>query len=137
MQRTIFIQAIFFEQASRPLVLDLADLSTIKASAEVFTSAESRFHVLFNNAGYMGPENGVEQTLQGYEMHFGVNCVGPFLFTKLLTPTLIVTARDTATAPGTVRVIFSSSFAADIFCDKNTNSIVDVDNLEFHVNKAA
>ncbi|KAI7773698.1 short-chain dehydrogenase [Diaporthe eres] len=97
-----------------------AKLSTIKASAETFTSAESRLHVLFNNAGYVGPENGVEQTPQGYEMHFGVDCVGPFLFTKLLTPTLVVTARDTATAPGT-----------------NTTSIVDMDNLEFHANKAA
>jgi NADP-dependent 3-hydroxy acid dehydrogenase YdfG len=56
-----------------PLVLDLTDLSTLKASAEVFTSAESRHHVLFNNAGYMGPENKVERTPQGHEMHFGVN----------------------------------------------------------------
>lgn len=118
-----------------PLVLDLADLSTIKASAEVFTSTESRLHVLFNNAGYMGPENKVERTPQGHEMHFGVNCLGPFLFTKLLTPTLVATAQDKATAPGTVRVVFLSSFAADIFCDKNT--IVDMDNLDFHVNKNA
>lgn len=70
-------------------------------------------------------------------MHFGVNCLGPFLFTKLLTPNLVATARDKATAPGTVPVIFSSSFAADIFCDKNTTSIVDMDDLDFHDNKAA
>lgn len=113
-----------------PLVLDLADLSTIKASAEVFTAAESRLHVLFNNAGYMGPENKVEGTVQGHEMHFGVNCLGPFLFTKLLTPTLIATAQDKTTAAGTVRVVYLTSTAADLFSDKNT--IVDMDNLNFH-----
>lgn len=118
-----------------PLVLDLTDLSTIKASAEEFTSAESRVHVLFNNAGYMGPENKVERTPQGHEMHFGVNCLGPFLLTKLLTPTLIATAQDEATAPSTVRVVFLTSLAADIFSDKNT--IVDMDNLDFHIDKAA
>lgn len=118
-----------------PIVLDLADLSTIKASAERFTSAESRLHVLFNNAGFMGPEKVVERTPQGHEMHFGVNCLGPFLLTKLLTPTLVATAKDKATPPNTVRVVFLSSFAADIFTDKNT--IVDMANLDFHTDKEA
>lgn len=118
-----------------PLVLDLTDLSTIKASAEKFTSAESRLHVLFNNAGYMGPEKKVDRTPQGHEMHFGVNCLGPFLLTKLLMPTLVATARDEATPPGTVRVVFLTSFAADLFADKNT--IVDMDNLDMHVEKDA
>lgn len=118
-----------------PLVLDLADLSTIKASAETFAAAESRLHVLFNNAGYMGPEKAVERTPQGHEMHFGVNCLGPFLFTKLLMPTLVATAQDKATTPGTVRVLFLTSFAADLFADKNT--IVDMTNLDMHVEKDA
>lgn len=118
-----------------PLVLDLADLSTVKASAEAFTNAESRLHVLFNNAGYMGPEGKTERTVQGHEMHFGVNCLGPFLFTKLLTPTLIATAQDKGTTPGTVRVIYLTSTAADLFSDKNT--IVDMNNLDFNVDKNA
>ncbi|RYP31227.1 hypothetical protein DL767_005856 [Monosporascus sp. MG133] len=37
------------------LQLDLADLSTIKASAEEFLSQETRLHVLFNNAGLLAP----------------------------------------------------------------------------------
>lgn len=116
-----------------PLVLDLTDLSTIKASTEQFTAAESRLHVLFNNAGYMGPEKVVERTPQGHEMHMGVNCLGPFLFTKLLMPILVATAQDKATPPDTVRVVFLSSFAADLFSDKDT--IVDMDNLDMHVEK--
>lgn len=118
-----------------PLVLDLADLSTVKASTEQFTSAETRLHVLFNNAGYMGPEKAVERTPQGHEMHFGVNCLGPFLLTKLLTPALVATAQDKATPPNTVRVVFLTSAAADLFADKNT--IVDMNNLDMHAEKNA
>lgn len=116
-----------------PLVLDLADLNTIKASTEKFLAAESRLHVLFNNAGYMGPDKGLERTAQGHEMHFGVNCLGPFLLTKLLLPTLVATAQDKATPANTVRVIFLTSFAADLFADKDT--IVDIGNLDFHIEK--
>lgn len=118
-----------------PMVLDLTDLSTIKTSVHTFTAAESKLHVLFNNAGYMGPEKVVERTPQGHEMHFGVNCLGPFLFTKLLLPTLVATAQDAATQPNTVRVLFLTSFASDLFADKNT--IVDMENLDMHVEKDA
>jgi retinol dehydrogenase-12 len=40
------------------LKLDLADLSTIKASAEEFLSKEQRLDVLWNNAGVMWPAIG-------------------------------------------------------------------------------
>jgi retinol dehydrogenase 12 len=40
------------------LKLDLADLSTIKASVEAFTSKENRLDVLTNNAGVMFPPSG-------------------------------------------------------------------------------
>ncbi|ROV89108.1 hypothetical protein VMCG_09866 [Cytospora schulzeri] len=116
-----------------PMVLDLADLTTIKASADRFLSAETRLHTLFNNAGCMGPEKGIERTAQGYEMHIGVNCLGPFLFTKLLTPTLVATARDESVPPNTVRVIFMTSFAAELFAEKNVG--IDMDNLDYHTDK--
>ena len=117
------------------LHLDLEDLSSIKASAEQFQAAESELHVLFNNAGVMGPENEVQRTKQGYEMHLGVNCLGPFLFTKLLTPTLAATAQSQSTPPNTVRVIFMSSFAAELFAEKNVG--LNMDNLDYHINKPA
>lgn len=116
-----------------PLILDLADLTTIKASADRFLSAETRLHTLFNNAGFMGPEKDTERTAQGYEMHLGVNCLGPFLFTKLLTPTLVATARDKSVPPNTVRVIFLSSFAAELFAEKNVG--IDMDNLDYRTEK--
>lgn len=109
------------------LPLDLADLSTTKASAQAFLSKEDKLHVLFNNAGVMLPAEGVK-TAQGYEQQLGVNNVGTFMFTKLLTPTLVETAK---TEPkGTVRVIWVSSSAADGLSPKGG---VPMDNLDYHI----
>ncbi|KAI1392110.1 putative estradiol 17 beta-dehydrogenase [Hypoxylon trugodes] len=115
------------------LPLDLNDLASVKATAEKFLAAETKLHVLFNNAGIMGPEGVTERTAQGYEKHFGVNCLGPFLLTKLLTPLLVSTAKDEATPPNTVRVVFMTSSAAEMFADKNVG--IDISNLDFHIEK--
>lgn len=88
------------------LRLDLANLTTIKASVAHFLANENKHHVLFNNAGVMNPEQG-SKTIQGNELQLGVNNISPFLFTKLLTPVLISTAKSEPI--GTVRVVWVSS----------------------------
>lgn len=93
------------------LPLDLADLTTIKASADAFLSHESRLDVLFNNAGVMRPPKG-SVTVQGYELQLGVNNIGTFLFTKLLTPMLLRTAAAAADS-SSVRVIWVASSAVE------------------------
>ncbi|CAM1512006.1 Fc.00g095190.m01.CDS01 [Cosmosporella sp. VM-42] len=108
------------------LKLDLADLTTISNSANEFLAAESKLDLLFNNAGVMAPPAG-SKTKQGYELQLGTNCVGPFLFTKLLTPLLKSTAK---TAPKeSVRVVWVSSSAADGFSPKGG---FEPDNLDYH-----
>ncbi|KAI1129641.1 hypothetical protein F5Y10DRAFT_276681 [Nemania abortiva] len=92
------------------LHLDLADLNAVKASAETFAAKEKNLHVLFNNSGIMRPPEGSESK-QGYELQLGVNCIGTFLFTKLLTPLLVETAKEVA--EGTVRVVWASSSAIE------------------------
>lgn len=47
-----------------------------------------------NNAGVMDLPNG--KTSDGFEIHFGTNHIGPFLFTKLLMPVLQKTAKSGA-----------------------------------------
>jgi retinol dehydrogenase-12 len=111
------------------LHLDLGDLTTIKKSAQEFLSKESKLDVLWNNAGVMVPPAG-SKTAQGYELQLGTNNVAPFLFTKLLTPILIETAK---TAPkGSVRVIWVSSSAAEATSPKNG---IDMDNLDYKKDK--
>ncbi|KAK8072651.1 hypothetical protein PG996_005999 [Apiospora saccharicola] len=116
------------------LPLDLADLRSVKAAAERFLAAEPRLHVLFNNAGVMtaddGSAGGIEKTAQGYEKQLGVNCLGPFLFTKLLMPALLATAADKDTHTHEVRVVFVSSFGAEIYYEKEIG--IDLDNLDYH-----
>ncbi|KAK7755743.1 short-chain alcohol dehydrogenase [Diatrype stigma] len=113
------------------LHLDLADLTTIKASAEEFLSREDTLHVLFNNAGVMLPLQG-SKTAQGYELQLGTNNVGTFLFTKLLAPALVATAK---VAPrGSVRVVWVSSSAAEML---SPSGGVPLDNLDYHNDRLA
>ncbi|RDW79443.1 hypothetical protein BP6252_04081 [Coleophoma cylindrospora] len=90
------------------LQLDLGDLTTIKKSASDFLAKEKRLDVLWNNAGVMIPPQG-SKTAQGYEMQLGTNNIGPFLFTKLLTPIMQETAKTSK--PGEVRVVWLASSA--------------------------
>ncbi|KAM5346104.1 hypothetical protein ACJ41O_009109 [Fusarium nematophilum] len=91
------------------LYLDLGDLTTIKPAVVEFLAKENRLDVLWGNAGVMVPPV-ASKTAQNYEQQLGVNCIGHFLLTRLLTPLLRQTAA--AEAPGAVRVVWVSSSAA-------------------------
>ncbi|KAI1147450.1 putative estradiol 17 beta-dehydrogenase [Nemania diffusa] len=112
------------------LPLNLGNLSSIKSSVEQFLAAETKLHVLFNNAGHRNLEGTIERTASGYEKHLQLNCLGTFLFTKLLGPILTATANDRKTPPNTVRTIFLSSCAAELFGEKDTG--FNMDNLDYH-----
>ena len=113
------------------LHLDLDDLSGIRKSADEFLSKEQQLNVLWNNAGLMIPPKG-SATKQGYELQLGTNALGPFLFTRLLTPLLVSTAK---TAPaGSVRVVWLSSSVAEAFAPKGG---VDLNNLDYKTEKGA
>ncbi|KAF8631404.1 hypothetical protein AX15_002412 [Amanita polypyramis BW_CC] len=86
---------------------DLADLESIKAAAEIFTSREQELHVLINNAGVMFPPVS-ELTVQGYDSQLGTNVLGHFYLTKLLLPILMSTTK---TSGNKVRVVTVSSIA--------------------------
>lgn len=97
--------------ALRFIHLDLTDLSGIAASVAAFCAAETRLDVLFNNAGVASSPLDFK-TAQGLEPHFGTNCVGPFILTKLLFPILASTAKH---APmNSVRVVWTSSILVDL-----------------------
>ena len=65
-----------------PLDLDLAALASVRAAAAELAKRHPRIDVLVNNAGLFLTQR--EETKDGFEMTFGVNHLGPFLFTRLL-----------------------------------------------------
>ncbi|KAL7892325.1 short-chain dehydrogenase [Trichoderma sp. SZMC 28014] len=107
-----------------PLYLDLDDLESVKKSADDFLSRENRLDVLWNNAGVMVPPTGTK-TKQGYEEQLGANCLATFLFTMLLTPLLVSTAKTAA--PDSVRVVWVSSSTTD----RSPPGGIDFDNLDY------
>lgn len=62
--------------------LDLADTCSIRAFAQKFLSEVDHLHILINNAGVMMCP--YTKTVDGFEMHIGVNHLGHFLLTYLL-----------------------------------------------------
>ena len=69
--------------------LELDDLAKVRASAAALLERDRPLHVLINNAGLAGQRG---RTADGFEMHFGVNHLGPFLFTALLRDRLVASA---------------------------------------------
>jgi NAD(P)-dependent dehydrogenase (short-subunit alcohol dehydrogenase family) len=86
--------------ALRFLSLDLGDLSSVTACAQVYLSTGQPLHGVINNAGLAGRRG---STASGFELAFGTNYVGPFLLTVLLldrlresTPARIVNVASEA-----------------------------------------
>jgi retinol dehydrogenase 12 len=114
------------------LSLDLSDLNKVKESAGKFLAQENCLHVLFNNAGVSpAPVEPPPRTAQGFELALGVNCIGSFLFTKLLTPVLTSTAKSSPD----VRVVWLSSFALELFASQDIG--MSLENLDYHIPKLA
>ncbi len=84
-----------------PLLLDLADLSSVRRAAEE-AGALGPLSILVNNAGVMGTPR--ERTVDGFELQMGTNHLGHFALTGLLLPQLL--------ASGEGRVVSVSSVMA-------------------------
>jgi NAD(P)-dependent dehydrogenase (short-subunit alcohol dehydrogenase family) len=65
--------------------LDLGDLGSVRACAERILAKKRPIDILVNNAGLAG-QRGLSKS--GYEVAFGTNHLGHFLFTVLLAPLL-------------------------------------------------
>ncbi len=86
------------------VALDLADLDSVRASAQKLIDADEQIDLLVNNAGVMAlPER---RTSQGFEMQFGTNHLGHYALTGRLLPVLLRSDRP--------RVVTMSSFAHHI-----------------------
>jgi NAD(P)-dependent dehydrogenase (short-subunit alcohol dehydrogenase family) len=72
------------------VVFDLADLASVRRGAEQILDRCGRIDVLVNNAGLVLSER--SETVDGFEATFGINHLGPFLLTQLLTERLVASA---------------------------------------------
>ena len=70
--------------------IDLADLDSIRTTANRLLAVHPVINLLINNAGVMACP--LMRTTQGHEMQFGTNHLGHFLFTCLLAPALVAGA---------------------------------------------
>ncbi|MBX3027000.1 SDR family oxidoreductase [bacterium] len=80
--------------------LELGSLARVRESAAALLARDRPLHVLINNAGLAGQRGLTED---GFELQFGVNHLGPFLFTALLLD------RLRASAPARVVTVASKA----------------------------
>ncbi|KAF8509047.1 NAD-P-binding protein [Gautieria morchelliformis] len=91
------------------LQLDLSSLKDIQRAANEFLHNEKELHALYNNAGVMyltAAAHSMDVTEDGYDIQWGTNVVGPFYFTQLLMPAIVVAAEN---SPDNARITFTSS----------------------------
>lgn len=116
------------------LPLDLADLTSVQKAAATLVERGDRIDVLIANAGVAG-QRGL--TAQGFELAFGINHLGHFLFTTQLLDHLRERANRT---PARVVVVSSDSHyqAKGIDFDKLRQSTSTTTGLrEYAVSKLA
>jgi NAD(P)-dependent dehydrogenase (short-subunit alcohol dehydrogenase family) len=100
--------------------MDLADLDSVRATAAAILAEHTQIHLLINNAGVMACP--LARTAQGYEIQFGTNHLGHFLFTCLLVPALV------AGAPGRVVTLSSAGHKiADVNLDDSAYIVREYD----------
>ncbi len=69
---------------------DLSSLASVREVAARFRATGQSLHLLVNNAGVLLGER--RESVDGIELTFATNVLGPFLLTNLLTPVLIDSA---------------------------------------------
>jgi len=68
--------------------LELSSLESVRAFCEEVTKKVEQIDILVNNAGVLIPPSNRQKTVEGFEIHFGVNHLSHFLLTNLLLPLL-------------------------------------------------
>ena len=98
---------------------DLANFSSVRNLATILSSRYNHIDVLINNASIYKRKR--ETSIDGYELMFATNHLGPFLLTYLLLDRLLDSGSARViniTAPSTTQLNFD-----DLQGDKNFNSL--------------
>lgn len=95
------VRAVASGPAPSLVRLDLADLESVASAAREIAERWDRIDVLMNNAGVMAIPHR-EETVQGFEMQFGVNHLGHFALTMHLLPALLRAEAPRVVALGSI-----------------------------------
>lgn len=101
--------------------LDLASLDSVRECAKDINENEERLDILINNAGVMLCPPG--KTKDGFDMQFGVNHIGHFLFTNLLLDLIKKSAPSRIVIVSSVAHGFGSIMWDDINQNDSFNSL--------------
>lgn len=85
--------------------LDLSSQDNIRSAVKAVQQLTDELHLLINNAAAVVYSR--QTTAEGIELQFGVNHIGPFLFTNLLLPLMF--KASASSSPGSVRIVNVSS----------------------------
>lgn len=99
------------------MILDLADLASVRAFAQDFLAQHNRLDMLINNAGVMAIP--FERTVDGFERQFGTNHLGHFALTGLLLPVLLATPGSRVVSVSSGAHVGGSIDFADIHRERN------------------
>ncbi|XP_078001012.1 retinol dehydrogenase 11-like isoform X2 [Glandiceps talaboti] len=102
--------------------LDLASLESVQTFAKEINKEESRLDILINNAGVMWCP--YMKTVDGFEMHFGVNHLGHFLLTNLLIDLLKKSAPSRIVTVSSMGHKGVSIQFDDLGCEKSYNRVL-------------
>lgn len=75
------------DHAPELIHLDLGDLASVRRAAEEILAKDLSIHGLINNAGLAGQRG--RMTKDGFELAFGTNHLGHYLFTRLLLDRIV------------------------------------------------
>jgi NAD(P)-dependent dehydrogenase (short-subunit alcohol dehydrogenase family) len=74
--------------SARFFAADFNALAAVRRLAATVQAEHAQLDVLINNAGIAKPGTARQESAEGFELHFAVNYLAPFLLTRLLRPLL-------------------------------------------------
>jgi len=122
------------------LEINLGELSSIRKFVATVNSRYPAIHLLINNAGVSSFKPELQKTNDGFELHMGVNHLGPFLLTKLLLPNLKAGAPSRIVNVGSTALLQSKLKLDDLMMTekfRNSTLFTGISRLPYNNSKMA
>ncbi|CAL8122136.1 unnamed protein product [Orchesella dallaii] len=121
------------------IALDLGNLSSVLKFASEVKSRYPKIHLLINNAGVCSFKDELQKTVDGFELHMGVNHLGHFLLTNLLLENLKAGAPSRIVNLSSSSMLFSELNLDDLMMEKfkKPTRLIGISRLPYNNSKMA